>query len=71
MVGGGSAGCVVGRRMADARPRARVGLIEAGAGRDTFTTRIPGPSIRLIGDAKRAWVFASEPYLGLGGCATY
>ena len=38
VVGGGSAGCVVARRLADADPNSRVVLLEAGASAGGFIT---------------------------------
>lgn len=61
IVGGGSAGCVVARRLADADPSLQVVLIEAGAGTRSFMAEIPGMTVRLMGNPKTDWLYAAEP----------
>ena len=69
VVGGGSAGCVVARRLADADPGLQVVLIEAGAGRSRAWAEIPGmtvrPPLRPLSSAEMARIrqeVAETPY---------
>jgi len=76
VVGGGSAGCVLARRLTD-DGRSRVLLLEAGED-DAFSlapgrfmpqlkVRIPAGFAHLMGDPRVAWQYASEPDANMGG----
>ena len=67
IAGGGTAGCVLARRLADARPAMRVLLLEAGEGRGNFITDIPGMTVRLMGQPRTDWCYQAEPDPSLGG----
>lgn len=71
IVGGGSAGCVVARRLADADPSLQVVLIEAGAGSSSFMAEIPGMTVRLMGNPKTDWLYAAEPDPSAAGRTLY
>lgn len=67
IVGGGSAGCVLARRLADADAARRVVLIEAGDSAGSFVTEIPGMTVRLMGQPASDWCYAAEPDPSIGG----
>ena len=71
VVGGGSAGCVIARRLADADPGLQVVLIEAGAGDSSFFAEIPGMTVRLMGNPKTDWLYPAEPDPSAGGRVLY
>ena len=58
VIGAGSAGCVVVRRLIDAGKR--VLLLEAGPSDDTMFVKMPATFIRVIG-SKRSWLYKTEP----------
>ena len=66
IVGAGSAGCVVARRLSD-DPRINVTLIEAGERSNNFFTDIPGMTVRLMGNPQADWCYMAEPDPTLGG----
>jgi choline dehydrogenase len=65
VVGGGSAGCLLAKRIAT-ETKARVVLLEAGA-RAPLWTRVPIGYLRSIGNARVDWLFQTEPEPGLHG----
>jgi len=67
IVGGGSAGCVLARRLADADPTHQVVLLEAGETAPGFFTDIPGMTVRLVGQPRTDWCYPAEPDPSLGG----
>lgn len=71
VIGGGSAGCVVARRVAEADPVLQVVLIEAGAGRSSFMADIPGMTVRLMGNPQTDWLYAAEQDPSAGGRTLY
>lgn len=71
IVGGGSAGCVVARRLADSDPGLRVILIEAGEGTVSRVAEIPGMTVRLMGNPKTDWLYAAEPDPSAAGRQLY
>jgi len=58
VVGGGSAGCVVTRRMVDAGHR--VLLLEAGPADDSMFVKMPATFVRVIG-TERTWMYETVP----------
>jgi choline dehydrogenase-like flavoprotein len=64
VVGGGSAGCVLARRLVDAGHT--VALLEAGPADDTLLVRIPATFVRVIG-SERTWMVESEPQAAAAG----
>ena len=67
IVGGGSAGCVLARRLADTRPSLQIVLLEAGDSKGNFVTNIPGMTVRLMGQPRTDWCYQAEPDASLGG----
>ena len=63
VIGGGSAGCVLARRLCEAGD-ARVALIEAGGDPDPVLSRIPGAARRQW-DTQSDWRFRTVPQAGL------
>ena len=63
VVGAGSAGCVVARRLVDAG--ARVLLVEAGGTDNHFHVSMPAAFTLAIGSDRFDWGFVSEPEPGL------
>lgn len=59
IAGGGSAGCVVARRLVDAGYS--VILLEAGGDDRTAAVYVPAGSARLVGNAKYDWKYETEP----------
>lgn len=66
VIGAGSAGCVVARRLSD-DPNVSVLLIEAGGQADSFWVGVPAGMARVIGDKRYDWRFTTEPNAGLNG----
>ncbi len=58
VVGGGSAGCVVTRRLVDAGHR--VLLLEAGPADDSMFVKMPATFVRVIG-TERTWMYETVP----------
>ena len=71
IVGGGTSGCVVARRLADANPTLQVALLEAGDSAGTFVTDIPGMTVRLMGQPRTDWCYQAEPDPSLIGRVLY
>lgn len=66
VVGAGSAGCVVARRLSD-NASMRVLLIEAGPSTRTFWSNVPAGMAMLIGDERLDWRYMTEPVPALNG----
>uniref|UniRef100_A0A9E7ZS66 GMC family oxidoreductase N-terminal domain-containing protein n=1 Tax=Bosea sp. NBC_00436 TaxID=2969620 RepID=A0A9E7ZS66_9HYPH len=66
VVGAGSAGCVVARRLSD-NPAARVLLVEAGPPPAGFWQRVPAGMAKMFSANRFNWGFSTEPDPGLGG----
>src|SRR5580765_5665251 len=71
IVGGGSAGCVLARRLADQDRSRKVVLLEAGETAPGFVTDIPGMTVRLMGQPRTDWCYPAEPDPSLRGRVTY
>jgi len=69
--GGGSSGCVVARRLADALPAQKILLLEAGEVEPGFLTDIPGMTVRLMGQPRTDWCYPAEPDPTIGGRALH
>jgi len=66
IVGAGSAGCVVARRLSD-DPSVRVLLLEAGAQASGFWTRVPAGMGKMFSANPFNWGYTTEPVAGLNG----
>ncbi|WP_198968732.1 GMC family oxidoreductase [Xylophilus sp. ASV27] len=66
VVGAGSSGCVVARRLSD-DPQARVLLIEAGGDMDDFWVHTPAGMAKLFASQRFNWRFKTAPVPTLGG----
>jgi choline dehydrogenase len=60
VIGAGSAGCVVARRLSD-DPANRILLLEAGPPARGFWMRTPAGMARLMKDARTNWCYFTEP----------
>jgi len=60
VIGAGSAGCVVARRLSD-NPALRVLLLEAGPPADDFWIRTPAGMGKLFNDEEYNWKYFTEP----------
>lgn len=69
IVGAGSAGCVLARRLAQ-RTDARVVLIEAGGRDNSPLIRMPIGFAALVGESRYNWGYQTAPEPGLGGRRT-
>ena len=66
IVGAGTAGCVLARRLSD-DPGSQVLLIEAGPPADSFWIRTPAGMARLFHNKRFNWGYSTEPDAALGG----
>lgn len=66
VIGGGSAGCVLARRLSD-DPAKKVVLVEAGPARETLMVRMPAGFAYAISSRRFDWNYESEPEPALGG----
>ena len=66
VVGAGSAGCIVARRLSD-DPGIRVLLVEAGPPPAGFWQRVPAGMAKMFGANRFNWGFTTEPDPGLNG----
>jgi choline dehydrogenase-like flavoprotein len=70
VIGGGSAGCVLARRLSD-DGASRVCLLEAGPPDDHVLCRVPLGAAAFVPTKWRNWGFETEPQPGLGGRRGY
>lgn len=70
VIGGGSAGCVLARRLSD-DGITRVCLLEAGPSDNTIFCRVPLAAAAFLPAGWRNWAFETEPQPGLGGRRGY
>jgi choline dehydrogenase len=66
VVGAGSAGCVVARRLSD-RPGTRVLLVEAGGSERTWKIQMPSAYAYPLADKTYSWMMQTEPQEHLNG----
>jgi choline dehydrogenase len=67
VIGAGAAGCVIGGRLSQMLPDARITLIEAGRERLGVTTKVPGIAFVASTFAKQNWNYQTEPVSALNG----
>ena len=70
IVGAGSAGCVLARRLSD-DPKVRVCLLEAGAPDDNILIRVPVGAAVFLPTRCKNWAYKTVPQPGLGGRRGY
>ena len=70
VAGGGSAGCTLAARLAQAGD-ASVLLVEHGSGGSSLFSRMPAGNGFLFGNPRHDWGFQSTPQPGLGGRRIY
>lgn len=70
VVGAGSAGCVVARRLSD-DPSIRVLVLEAGPKADSFWIRTPAGMAKLFKDERYNWGYFTEPVPTLNNRSLY
>lgn len=70
VVGGGSAGCVLARRLSD-DPNARVCLLEAGGSDDSVLIRCPAGVAAILPTRLKNWAYRTVPQRGLAGRCGY
>src|SRR5215472_7357917 len=66
IVGAGTAGCVVARRLAD-RGRDRILVLEAGGSDRRFWVQVPIGYGRTFNDPRVNWMYETEPDSALNG----
>jgi choline dehydrogenase-like flavoprotein len=70
IVGAGSAGCVLARRLSD-DPSVRVCLLEAGGSDDTVFVQCPAGVAAILPTSFRNWAYRTVPQRGLNGRCGY
>jgi choline dehydrogenase-like flavoprotein len=70
IAGGGSAGCVLAGRLSE-DPAARVCLLEAGGGGDSWVVNTPAAVVLMVPSPINNWAFETVPQPGLGGRRGY
>ncbi len=70
IVGGGSAGCVIARRLSD-DPQVKVCLLEAGTPDKSPLIHMPAGVIAIMPTKYKNWAFETVPQAGLNGRAGY
>jgi len=70
IVGGGSAGCVLARRLTE-DPDVRVTLLEAGGSDDTVLVKCPAGVAAILPTRIRNWAYRTVPQRGLNGRCGY
>ncbi len=70
IIGAGSAGCVLARRLSD-DPRVRVCLLEAGGAGKSILLRVPAGAAAVLPTRYLNWAFETVPQAALGGRRGY